>query len=411
MLDRQAFEALDRADPLGGKRSEFLVPEGLVYLDGNSLGALPARVPARLERVVREEWGRGLIGSWNASGWIDLPRCVGAKIARLVGAGADEVIACDSTSVNLFKVLAAALGLLPERRVIVSDGDNFPTDLYVAEGVRDLLGRGHEMRLVDAGDIEGAIDEGTALLLLTGVDYRTGALHDMERLTRAAHDKGALVVWDLAHSAGAMPLDLDGLEVDFAVGCGYKYLNGGPGAPAFVFVARRHLARVTPALTGWMGHRAPFAFDARYAPSDDIRKLTAGTPPVLAMAALDEALEVFADVDLRQVREKSARLGDLFISLADPLCKEHGLRLVSPRDSAKRGSQVAFAHPEGYAIVQALIESGVVGDFRAPDVMRFGFAPLYLRYVDIFDAAERLAAVLREERWRDPRFRARAAVT
>jgi kynureninase len=233
----------------------------------------------------------------------------------------------------------------------------------------------------------------------------------MERLTRAAHEKGALVVWDLAHSAGAMPLDLDGLGVDFAVGCGYKYLNGGPGAPAFVFVARRHIARVAPALTGWMGHRAPFAFDAAYAPSDDIRKLTAGTPPVLAMAALDEALEVFGDVDMGQVRDKSVRLGDLFISLVEPLCEPYGVRLASPRDGARRGSQVAFAHPEGYAIVQALIEAGVVGDFRAPDVMRFGFAPLYIRYVDVFDAAERLGVVLREGRFREARFQQRAAVT
>lgn len=411
MRDREACEALDRGDPLGGKRGEFLLPEGLIYLDGNSLGALPARVPARLERVVREEWGQRLIRSWNDSGWIDLPRQVGAKIARLIGAGPDEVVACDSTSVNLFKVLAAALALLPERRVLVSDGDNFPTDLYVAEGLRDLLGRGHTLRLPRAEAIAEAIDEDTAAVMLTGVDYRTGALHDMERLTRAAHDRGALVVWDLAHSAGAMPLDLHGLGVDFAVGCGYKYLNGGPGAPAFVFVARRHIARVTPALTGWMGHRAPFAFDVGYAPSDDIRKLTAGTPPVLAMAALDEALEVFGDVDLGQVREKSLRLGDLFIELAEPLCEAHGLRLVSPREGARRGSQVAFAHPEGYAIVQALIEAGVVGDFRAPDVLRFGLAPLYLRYVDVFDAAARLGAVLREGRFREPRFGQRARVT
>jgi kynureninase len=402
--------ALDAADPLSHKRDAFELPEGLVYLDGNSLGALPRGVPARLERMVRAEWGRDLIRSWNEHGWIDLPSRVGDKIARIVGATPGEVIASDSTTVNLFKVLSAALRLAPDRSVILSTRDNFPTDLYVAEQLVEST-EGRRLRLVEAHEIERAIDAQTAIVMLTGVDYRSGALLDMEALTRRAHAEGALVVWDLSHSAGVLPLALDAHGVDFAVGCGYKYLNGGPGAPAFVFVARRHQERALPLLAGWMGHRAPFAFETSFSPSEDIRRFAVGTPPLLSMVALDEALDVFDDVDMREVREKSMRLSDLFIARMAPLEAEHGLRLLSPRDAKLRGSQVAYAHPDGYAMIQAAIEAGVIGDYRAPDVLRFGFAPLYLRYADVEEAARRIGAVLRAGRWREPRWQQRAKVT
>lgn len=404
------LQALDRTDPLAPKRAEFLLPEGVIYLDGNSLGALPKRVMARMEQVVQAEWGQSLIKSWNLHGWIDLPQRVGAKIARLIGAEPDEVIAADSTSVNLFKVLLAALELRPGRRVIVSDIDNFPTDLYIAQGVSELLG-GCELRFVKKDRLEEALDEQTAVLMLTEVDYRTGYLYDMARLTRLAHQKGALTIWDLAHSAGAFPVHLNQHQADFAVGCGYKYLNGGPGAPAFLFVARRHQGATRPFLTGWMGHAQPFAFLPEYVAAGDIRRLTVGTPGVLSMSALDAALEVFADVDMEQVRQKSLQLTDLFIELMEPLAARYGLERVTPTLHARRGSQVSYRHPEGYAVMQALISQGVVGDFRAPDIVRFGFTPLYLRFADVHEAVRRLEQVLHQELWKEPRFSQRAKVT
>ncbi|GIW24464.1 kynureninase [Meiothermus sp.] len=404
------IQALDQADPLSAKREAFVLPEGLVYLDGNSLGMLPRIVQSRVEQVVKQQWGHDLIRSWNLHGWVDLPVKVGAKIARLIGAEPDEVVAADSTSVNLFKVLLAALRLRPERRVIVSDVDNFPTDLYIAQGVSALLG-GYELRLVKKDEIEEALDHQTAVLMLTEVDYRTGYRYDMGRLTRMAHERGALALWDLAHSAGAFPVYLNQHGVDFAVGCGYKYLNGGPGAPAFLFVARRHQEAAFPFLSGWMGHKAPFAFIPEYVAAEGIRRLTVGTPSVLSMSALDAALEVFVDVDLEALREKSLRLTDLFIELMEPLAARYGFELVTPREHAQRGSQVAYRHQEGYAVMQALISQGVIGDFRAPDIVRFGFTPLYLRFMDVWEAVQRLEHVMRQDLWKDPRFQQRAKVT
>lgn len=408
---REEALALDRSDPLARKRAEFLIPEGLIYLDGNSLGVLPGRVPGHLERVVREQWGTDLIRSWNKHGWIDLPQRVGARIARLIGAAEGEVLAADSTSINLFKLLLAALRLRPERRVILSDLDNFPTDLYIAQGVNELLGGRYSLRFVKSHELESALDEQVAVVLLTQVDYRTGALYDLEHLTHLAHRHGALILWDLAHSAGALPVDLNGCGADFAVGCGYKYLNGGPGAPAFLFVPQRHQAQVLPYLSGWMGHKAPFAFSPWYEPGEGLRRMMVGTPHVLSLSALEAALELFEGVDMKVVREKSLRLSGLFIDCMEPLCREYGLELVTPREGRRRGSHVSYAHPEGYALMQALIEAGVVGDFRAPNLLRFGFTPLYVRYEDVYEAVERLHAVLREERWREPRFTERARVT
>lgn len=404
------IQTLDHTDPLASKRAEFLLPEGVIYLDGNSLGALPKRVVVRMERVVQAEWGQSLIKSWNLHGWIDLPQRVGAKIARLVGAQPDEVVVADSTSINLFKVLLAALKLRPGRRVILSDVANFPTDLYIAQGIAHLL-EGYALRLLPKEELEAGLDEEVAVLLLTEVDYRSGYRYDMKGLTRLAHQKGALSIWDLAHSAGAFPVHLNQAQADFAVGCGYKYLNGGPGAPAFLFVARPHQKATRPFLTGWMGHAQPFAFSPEYLPAEDLRRLTVGTPPILSMSALDEALEVFEGVDMQLVRQKSLRLSDLFISLMEPLAARYGFQLVTPREHDRRGSQVAYRHPEGYAIMQALIAQGVVGDFRAPDVLRFGFAPLYLRFEDVYRAVQRLAQVMQSGLWREARFQERAPVT
>lgn len=400
---RAEAEALDRADPLAHHRDAFLIPDGLVYLDGNSLGPLSRRARERVEAALRHEWGEGLIRSWNSAGWIDLPRTVAAKIARLIGARPDDVRVTDSTSVNLFKVLAAALGRTG-RRVILSEPGNFPTDLYIAEGIAGLTGA----ELVLADDVEAALDEQVAVLMVTEVDYRTGRRHDMKRLTAAAHRAGALTVWDLAHSAGAFPVDLTGADADFAIGCGYKYLNGGPGAPAFLWVAPRHQDAVQP-LSGWFGHAAPFAFEASFRPAAGIDRFLTGTAPVLSMVALDGALDAFAGVDLGRVREKSVALGELMIARAAVLCPD--LVLASPREAARRGSQVSFRHPEGYAVMQALIAEGVVGDFRAPDILRFGFTPLYTRYVDVYDAVETLARILEAAAWDRPEFHRRAAVT
>lgn len=411
MIDREHCEELDRRDPLARYRDRFLLPEGVLYLDGNSLGALPKAVPERLRQVVEREWGQGLIRSWNSAHWIDLPRRVGDKIAPLIGAALGEVVAADSTSVNLFKLLCAALEMAPERRLILSEAGNFPTDLYVAEGVRDLLGRGHELRLVEAAELPGALDEQVAVMMLTHVDFRSGYRHDMAALTTAAHRKGALTLWDLSHSAGAMSIALGAAGADLAVGCGYKYLNGGPGAPAFLYVRRNLQDRIRPPLSGWMGHREPFAFVAGYAPADGIGRNLCGTPPVLAMAALDAALDLWAEVDLDVVRAKSVALAELFISSVEERCAGFGLTLASPRSAEHRGSQVSFRHAEGYAVMQALIARGAIGDFRAPDLIRFGFMPLYLRFVDVFEAAISLTEILREQLWNRPEYRRRTAVT
>jgi len=399
----------DLTDVLKSKKDAFQVPDGVIYLDGNSLGVLPKHVPSRIAEVVTEEWGTSLIRAWNTHGWIDLPGRTGDRIGRLIGAPAGTVVACDSTSVNVFKVLSAALSLRPDRKVILSDNGNFPTDLYVASGLKQLLGNGHELRIVDPEAVREAIDESIAAVMLTQVDYRTGRLHDMADLTAAAQDAGALAIWDLAHSAGAIPVDLTGANADFAVGCGYKYLNGGPGAPAFLYVATRHQDKVSSPLTGWMGHEAPFAFDLDYRPVSGVNRMTVGTPAILALSSLHAALDVFEDVEMAVIREKSISLSELFIAQVEAKCPQ--LDLASPRDPEKRGSQVSFRFAEGYAVVQALIARGVIGDFRAPDVMRFGFTPLYLSHQDIVDAVDILRDILETESWNRPEFKTRAKVT
>ena len=411
MIDRKHCEDLDHRDPLARFRERFVLPSDVIYLDGNSLGPLLKSVPDRLRQVVEREWGHGLIRSWNAARWIDLPQRVGDKIAPLIGAEPGEVVAADSTSVNLFKLLSAALTLQRGRSVILSERDNFPTDLYVAQGVRDQLGGRHELKLVDGGTICDAIDEQVAVIMLTHVDFRSGSRHDMAAITAAAHAKGALVLWDLSHSVGAMPVALGAARADLAIGCGYKYLNGGPGAPAFLYVRRDLQNRIRPPLSGWMGHREPFAFVPDYSPAEGILRNLCGTPPVLAMAALDAALDLWAEVDLTALRAKSVALADLMISLVEGQGSDLGLTLATTRDAEQRGSQVSFAHPEGYAVMQALIARGVIGDYRAPDLIRFGLTPLYLRYVDVFDAVTILADILRHRRWDRAEFKKQAKVT
>jgi kynureninase len=409
-LSREGAAALDAEDELAFLRDAFVLPEGVVYLDGNSLGARPRAAAVRVRDVVERQWGEGLIRSWNTHGWIDLPARVAAQLAPLVGAAADEVAVADSTSVNLFKLLAGALRLRPGRRVILSEEENFPSDLYVAQGLSSLL-EGVTLRLVPRAGLAQALDESVAVLMLTHVDFRTGALHDMAEWTRAAHREGALVLWDLAHSAGALPVDLAGCEADLAVGCGYKYLNGGPGAPAFAFVARRHHGGFETPLTGWMGHAEPFAFDPRYRPAAGIARLLCGTPPVLSLAALECGVETISRAGVARLRRKSLALTDLFVRLVEQECAGSGLTLASPREAERRGSQIALRHPEGYAIVQALIARDVIADFRVPDILRFGFAPSYLRFADVWDAVAALRAVMELREWERPEHRARARVT
>ncbi|NBN64599.1 kynureninase [Microvirga tunisiensis] len=400
---------LDAGDPLAAKRAAFDLPAGVIYLDGNSLGALPAHVPARVEEVVRTQWGTSLIRAWNTHGWVEMQRRIGDRIGRLVGAAPGQIVAGDSTSINLFKVLAAALALRPERKVILSDTGNFPTDLYMAQGLRDLLGQGHELRLVAPEEVADAIDESIAVTMITQVDYRTGRRHDMKDLTARAHAAGAIAIWDLAHSAGAFQVELDACQADFAIGCGYKYLNGGPGAPAFVYVAERHHATAVQPLAGWHGHDAPFAFDLDYRPAHGVDQMKVGTPPVLSMAALEAALEVFDDVDMTALRAKSVSLCELFIREVESRCE--GLVLASPRNADQRGSQVSFRFPEGYALMQALIARGVIGDFRAPDIVRFGFTPLYVSHADVIAAVDILADILATRAWDRPEYKTRAKVT
>ncbi|WP_119157695.1 kynureninase [Caldimonas tepidiphila] len=413
---REHCASLDREDPLAALRERFALPEGLVYLDGNSLGARPRSAAARAAQVVAEEWGEGLIRSWNDAGWFGLPQRLGDRLAPLVGAGPGELLVTDTTSVNLFKVLAAALRVQaarePARRVIVSEASNFPTDLYIAQGLADLLQRGHELRLVDSPrQLPDALGADTAVLLLTHVNYRSGEMHDMRALSALAHERGALAVWDLAHSAGAVPVDLRGDGADYAVGCTYKYLNGGPGAPAFLWVAPALREAFWQPLSGWWGHAEPFAMESGYRPAGGVDRFLCGTQAITSLALVECGLEVFEQTDIAALRAKSLRLGDLFIALVEARCGHHPVRLVTPREHARRGSQVCFSHPEGYAVMQALIERGVIGDFRAPDIMRFGFAPLYNRFTDAWDAVEALREVLDSGAWRDARFQRRGTVT
>jgi kynureninase len=389
----------------------FDLPGGIVYLCGNSLGPPPRDAGDRLARVTAGQWSAHLVRGWTEDDWIGLPQRVGDKVARLIGAAPGEVAIADSTSVNLFKLLAAACDLRPGRTTILSQAGNFPTDLYIAQGLVSLSGNRLRLRTVPAGEIAAAIDENTAVVMLSHVDYRTGALFDMAALSAAVHAKGALALWDVAHSAGALPVDLNGAGADFAVGCGYKYLSGGPGAPAFLFVAGRHQPEARSPLSGWMGHAAPFEFSPDYRPAAGIGRFLCGTPVVLAIAALEAGVDVALTADPDALRKKSQALGDLFIAQVEALCSDSGLALASPRSAAARGSQVCLTHPEGYPVMQALIDRGVIGDFRAPDIMRFGFAPLYLRYADIAHAARILAEVLSTGAWDQPKYHQRAAVT
>lgn len=390
-------------------RAMFDLPEGVVYLDGNSLGPLPRGVEARLASAVREEWGRELIKAWNTAGWMEMPRRIGDRIARLIGAEAGHVVMGDTLSIKVFQALAASLKLNPERRVILSDTGNFPSDLYIAQGLSELLGQGYILRTVAPEDVMAAIDPTIAVTLITEVDYRTGRRHDMKALTARAHEMGALAIWDLAHSAGAVPLQVAADGADFAVGCTYKYLNSGPGGPAFIYVAPRHADLARPALAGWMGHEAPFAFDQDYRPGQGIERMRVGTPPILQLAALDAALDVWDGVDMQDLRARSLQLADRFIAGVEATCPD--LVLATPRDPAQRGSQVSFAHPEGYAIMQALIAHGVIGDFRAPDILRFGFTPLYLGTEDVAKAVDILARIMAEKLWDRDEYKTRARVT
>ena len=399
MLNRKAFEERDQADSLSCLRAKFCLPDELIYLDGNSLGALPDQVLKRVSSVIEREWGHDLIRSWTDNHWMELPAILGDKIARLIGAGPGEVIACDSTSVNLFKVLSAALSQSTDRNVILSDRANFPTDLYIADGVISTMERDVELRLVSSEELEGQIDSSVAVLFLTHVDFRYGARYDMKHITKLAHGVGALVIWDLAHSAGAMPVDLNACEVDFAVGCGYKYLNGGPGAPAYVYVAQALQADVRSPLTGWMGHASPFDFSTQYARAAGIRQMLCGSPPILSMVALEVGVDLLLEVDLAEVRRKSIQLTDLFMERVDERCREHHFTVLTPREPKYRGSQVALAHLHGSEIIEAMFHRGVVADFRPPDLLRFGFAPLYTRYTDVWDAVETLHAIVEQGAW------------
>jgi kynureninase len=409
MTDLTDIRALDAADPLAHFRDRFDLPEGVIYLDGNSLGALPREAKKRIADVVSREWGQDLIRSWNTNHWIEAPRRVGSKIAQLIGAKAAEVIATDSTSINVFKALSAAIDLNPDRPLILSETGNFPTDAYMMEGLSRLTGGRVEQKLVAPTDIPSALTEDVAVLLLTHTNYKSGRLHDMAALTKAAQAKGILVIWDLSHSAGAMPVDLNGCNVDFAVGCGYKYMNGGPGAPAFVFVAERHQNQVFPALSGWMGHANPFDFTDDYKPAAGIDRFLCGTPGILGLEGLECGVDLMLEADMAVIRNKSLALSQLFIDLVEANCPD--VNLVSPRSPELRGSQISFAHERGYSVMQALIARGIIGDFRAPNVLRFGFTPLYTRFEDVWIAAMALSDIIRTGEWENEKYALRAAVT
>ncbi len=410
-LIRETFLAHDSSDPLRSFRDEFILPDGVIYLDGNSLGAMPRVARQRIETLVSKEWAQDLITSWNTNGWFDLPTRIGAKIARLIGARDDEVLVTDSTGINLYKLLSMALDLRPDRKVILMEGSNFPTDNYIAQGLVRQLGRGHEVRFAERDNFAAHITPEIAVVALTQVHYKTGHVYDMNEITERTHKAGALMCWDLCHSAGALPVDLGAAKADFAVGCGYKYLNGGPGAPAFLYAAKRHLDKAIQPLTGWWSHDDPFAFEHDYRPARDIRQLMSGTQPILSLGALETGIDMMLRADMTLIREKSMALGDMFIALMSEYCAEYGFSLISPKEATIRGSQVAFSHPHGYAIMKALIEARIIGDFRAPDIMRFGLTPLYTRYQDVWDAVQGIKAVMDRKLWQNPRFATRESVT
>ncbi|ENN85163.1 putative kynureninase [Rhizobium freirei PRF 81] len=410
--DLAAIEAMDEADPLRPFRNRFALPAGVIYLDGNSLGAASHEVFAEVRQAAMEEWGNGLIRSWNSAGWFHLPLELGDRIGRLIGAAEGQTVVTDSTSINIYKTLHAALAMRPGRNVIVAEGDSFPTDLYMAEGVASTR-PGVTLRLEgrDANTIEELIDESVAVVLVNHVNYKSGELRDMAALTKRIQASGALVIWDLCHSAGAITVDLDGAGADFAVGCSYKYLNGGPGAPAFIYAARRHHASIAQPLSGWWGHARPFAFERNFDGDAGIKRFLCGTQPILSLRALKGALSIWDEVDMKALRQKSIALTDLFIRLVEAKCGQYGVVLDTTRDGEKRGSQVSFTHSNGYEIMQALIERGVIGDFRAPSTLRFGFTPLYVSYRDVWLAASVLEEILSSGSWRDQRFAVRSAVT
>ena len=390
-------------------RELFHIPDGVIYLDGNSLGPLPKAASERVRQTIEAEWGNELIRGWNTAGWIDLPSRVGDRIGRLIGAPAGTVVTGDTLSIKVYQALASALDLRPDRRVVISDSGNFPTDLYMAQGLLRSLDKGHELKVVAPEEVEAAIDDTVAAIMLTEVDYRTGRLHDMKALTAKAHAADALAIWDLAHSAGAIPVDLEGAKADFAVGCTYKYLNGGPGAPAFIYVSPEHGDKAVPALSGWLGHEAPFAFDPDYRPAAGVERMRVGTPPIIGLTALDAALDAWEGIGLDDIRARSIELSECFLAEVEARCPQ--LELASPRDPQARGSQVSFRFENGYAAMQALIARGVIGDFRAPDIMRFGFTPLYLGMDEVVEAAEIIEDVMANRHWDRPEYMKRSKVT
>ena len=411
VIDRALCEELDRADPLAGLRERFDIDDGIIYLDGNSLGRLPADTAARVARLIGTEWGRGLVRSWTDAGWMHSPRRLGGKIARVVGAAEDEVLVTDSTSIDLFKLGAAVLQARPHRPVILTEHGNFPSDLYIAESIARFFEGRVRVKRVARHELMSALDDQVAMLLLTHVDFRTGEMHDMRALSDAARSVGALTLWDLSHSAGAVPVDLHAAGADLATGCGYKYLNGGPGAPAFLFVRRRLQAELRNPIAGWLGHASPFTFEPEYLPAPGIRSWMTGSPPVIAIAALEVAIDILLEADARALGEKAHGLTELFMRLAEARLLRFGFEVATPRDASRRGAQVSLRHADGYGVVRALIDDGVIGDFRDPDVCRFGFPPLYTRYVDVWDAAERMVTVMESGAHRRAEYAQRAEIT
>lgn len=408
---RDACVGRDLSDPLRGLRDRFAIPDGVIYLDGNSLGPMPCAAASVLNRTIEQEWGHDLIRSWNSAGWFDMPVRLGDRLGCLLGAAPGQTVVCDTTSINLFKAIHATFGLRPDRDVVIAEDASFPTDLYIIEGAMNSADRPMQRRLVgtDGPSVEALLDQRVAVVVLSHVNYRTGELLDIEAITKQIYDAGALVVWDVCHSAGVIELAFDPHAVDFAVGCTYKYLNGGPGSPAFIYVAKAHQAAARHPLSGWWGHAAPFAFDRDFAPDAGIKRFLCGTPPIISLRGVDVALDALEGVELTVLRQKSLALTELFIARVAALLPE--MDIVTPHEPTLRGSQVSVAFEKGYAVVQAMIERGVIGDFRAPDIMRFGFAPLYLRFQDVWDAADILADCVRAEVWRDPRFNRQLAVT
>ena len=412
-LTREDFIKLDTLDSIKKVREQFALPKDVIYFDGNSLGPLPKNTIKSLDSVIQREWGDGLIRSWNDENWINLPRNLGNQIAPLIGAKEGEVIVVDSTSVNLFKVLSSALMLNKNRKVIVSEAANFPSDLYILEGVNNMFGESYERCLIDEGDdeIEKYIDSSTAVVVLSHINYKTGRITDLKKITTFAHEKGALVVWDISHSVGVFPMNLHDLGVDFAVGCTYKHLNGGPGAPGFLFVHSSLIEKVSQPLTGWLGHIKPFDFEVEYKPANDINKFICGTPPIIAYKAIESGLEIFKDLSIIEIREKSIKLSEMFIQLIQQECTEFGFMLFSPKNSDQRGSQISFLHENAYSIIQALISHGIIGDYREPNVMRFGISPLYMRFEDVWNAITCLREIMQTGEWQSEKFKNKNYVT